>query len=111
MKKLNINVIALALGLAFGAGALAQSSSPEDDNVSQGTLSAETKAQIESAGAEAQAGASSAQANHQAATARKEATTVRLDAMYEVAKEKCNTYPGAGKDHCLRQMKAGFGKQ
>ena len=34
----------------------------------------------------------------------------RLNAMYEVAKEQCNTYAVGSRVHCLSQMKAGFGK-
>lgn len=94
MKQLNINLIVLALSIAFSTGATAQNAIP--------AVGAQPIESIESV--------ESAESAALLAAARKKALSVRLDALYEVAKEQCNTYAVDARPHCLIQMKAGFGK-
>lgn len=49
-------------------------------------------------------------AGTKSAEAHKDATATANDGKYDVAKEKCETYAGGAKDHCLEQAKKSFGK-
>lgn len=112
MKQLKINLIALALGLALSAGTMAHSLSNNGSPAGQGSIAVEYKSAatpMKIANATAAADETTAAALNLAA-ARRAATTIRLDAMYEVEKERCNAYPVATKVRCLRELKAGFGK-
>lgn len=119
MKQLNINLIVLALGIAFSTGAIAQNQSTAGATPTWGSLAVEswlhrTPLQLADAGpaigVQSVESIESAEAAALLAAARKKALSVRLDALYEVAKEQCNTYAVDARPHCLIQMKAGFGK-
>lgn len=113
MKQLNMKLAALTLGLALSAGTMAQGLSNNDSETGKGSVAVEYKpaaAQTKVTDTTATANETTAAAIKQAA-ARQAATTIRLDAMYEVERERCNTYPVAATARCQSEMKAGFGKQ
>lgn len=125
MNQLKINVTTLALGIALSTGAMAQNMSPQGDTPTKDNIAIDyraPRAPLQIADASAAVGARSVESIESVesvefaesvallAAARKKAATVRFDAMYEVAKEQCNTYPIGSRAHCLSQMKTGFGK-
>lgn len=118
MKKLRINAIALALGFAFSAGSMAEAIPIPRDVYQKGqdsiaaehsSVNADATTQVKTADAHALAIENSAKAPSQDA-AHKDGAEAKWDAIYEVAKETCNTRLGAAKDHCLAEMKMGFGR-
>ena len=52
----------------------------------------------------------SAKADKKVIEARNDARNDKIDAEYKVAKEKCDALAGAGKDSCISDAKAKFGK-
>lgn len=124
MNQLNINLTALALGIVFSTGAMAQLLSPQDSHPTQDSMAVEypvPRAPLQLADASPAVGAQLIESIEPVESvesvesialvaARKKAATARLDAMYEVAKEQCNTYPVGTRARCLGQMKTGFGK-
>jgi len=122
MKKLNINVIALALGFAFSAGAIAQSLSNDDYKAGKDKIAAAYKSAKANCAswsgnpydicvAEAQGGRKSAEAelhasyrptreNHQ------QALVAKAEAVYAVARERCDDRAGNTKDVCVKEAKA-----
>lgn len=75
---------------------------------------ADAKAQMKTSAANATARektfAARSQADEATAEARRDAQADKLDADYTVARERCDTYAGGARDHCLDQAKIRFGK-
>ena len=122
MKNLTINSIALAFTLAFSAGAMAEGMSKADYKAGKDKISADFKTARAScdslSGNASDICAAEAKGNEKVALAelqasykpsqktRYEARLAKADAVYDVAKEKCDDLAGNGKDVCLKEAKA-----
>lgn len=86
----------------------------EQARAAKTTAKADAKAQMKTSQAHDTAfeksAAARSEARNKSAEARKDAVASTLAAQYEVAKEKCGTYAGEAKDHCLAEAKKDFGK-
>jgi hypothetical protein len=80
----------------------------------QATALADAKLQLKARDANATADKKSAeariQANSQVSGAVQDAQTTKLNAQYQVEKEKCDSFSGATKDQCMKQVNVRFGK-
>jgi hypothetical protein len=80
----------------------------------QATVTADAKLQLKARDANATADKKTSeahiQANSQVSSAVQDAQLAKLNAQYQVEKEKCDSYAGASKDQCMKQVNVRFGK-
>lgn len=122
MKKPNINVVALALACAFSAGTMAQSLSNDDYKAGKNKIAVDYKVAAANCAswsgnpydicvAEAQGGRKSAEAELNAAYKpsrenRHQVLVAKAEAVYAVARERCDDRAGNAKDVCVKEAKA-----
>lgn len=122
MNKLSINVIAIALGLAFSAGSMAEGISKTAYQTGKDKITTDYKA--DKAGCESLSGnkndicVEEAKGKERVANAelearykpsretRYEVSVAKAEAIYAVAKERCDDMAGNTKDVCVKEAEA-----
>ena len=122
MKKFSLHTVALALGLVFSAGAMAQTSSETEYKAAKDKIAAEYKSskaacksmsgnardicQEEAKGKEKIDKAELEVTYRPESKTRYQARLARAEAVYGVAKERCDDFAGNAKDVCVKEAKS-----
>ncbi len=122
MKNFNVKAIALSVSLAFSVGAIAQTMSKNDYKVSRDRISAEYKSAKAACGSmsgnrkdisvqEAKGKEMIVKTELEAqykptAKSHYKANVAKAEAVYGVAKERCDDLAGNAKDVCVKEAKA-----
>ncbi len=122
MKSHTLNYAAIALCLTFGVAAHAQTMSKVELKSAQEKIEADYKAAltpcaslsgnskkictVEAKGNEKIAKANLAASNKPSAKTQREATDTKAEAVYDLAKQKCQDLAGNAKDVCIKEAKS-----
>ncbi|MEO8302696.1 MAG: hypothetical protein ABI724_01120 [Betaproteobacteria bacterium] len=124
MNKFNLTALSAAFCLAMSAGAMAGAMSKVDYNTAKADMAATYKTDtatcapmtgnakdiciVEAKGRERVAKANLVATDAPTVAHRYDARIAKADAVYAVAKEKCDDLSGNAKDVCVKEAKAGY---